>query len=438
MRASSLALAAFLLATPGCSPPGKDRPTVVLVVVDQLRKDAADRWMPRTRALAEDGVRFERMRACAPWTYPSVVSLLSGLLPQQHGADANMAGNELSVFSREVPLLPRELGAAGYATAGFVTNPFLHEWNPVHEAFQDYDASFIHNQGARRGHGDLVWTERMYADTLTPAVLEHFRGRPVDRPEFVYVHFIDVHGRRAGPDRWAQAPFEPTYEAATRYVDARIAELHAFFSERSGGNLVFLVTSDHGQDAEGSDDLAVGEGPPWRQRKSSMHEFNLHIPLWILAGDPVPRGVVLEEPCSNVDVAPTLREWLGLPAPPRQAGVSLLGAIRGEAYDGRERTLYAKNSSRGRIEDCTIHDELKLVRYQRIGRQSLDVQRCFDLDIDPREERPAPCGSVELERLLEASGPGRGVFEASWEAAHESTLQQLDAIGYGGEEDDGG
>lgn len=417
-----------------CGAGGEDRPTVVLVLVDQLRKDAADRWMPETRALAERGVRFERMRSCAPWTYPSVISLFSGLLPQQHGADANMSGNELSVFSEKVPLLPRELGAAGYDTAGFVTNPFLHEWNPVHEAFGYYDASFIHNQGASRGHGDQVWTERMYADSLTPAVLAHFEGRPAERPEFVYVHFIDVHGRKAGPERWAQAPFEGTYEAATRYVDARIRELYDFFHARSDGNLVFLVTSDHGQDEEGGDDLLVGEGRPWRERKASMHDFNLRIPLWILPGTPVPEGVAVDEPCSNVDVAPTLREWLGLAAPATQSGVSLLGAIRGQTYDGRARTLYARNTSRGRIEDCAVHDDHKLVRWQRILKQTMDVRRCFDLATDPREANPQACGSLELERLLQVAGPGKGVFEARWESAADGTLQQLQKLGYGGED----
>lgn len=439
MRRPSPALAFLVLlaalAPAACGGAGKDRPTVVLVLVDQLRKDAADRWMPETRALAERGVRFERMRSCAPWTYPSVISLFSGLLPQQHGADANMSGNELSVFSDAVPLLPRELGAAGYDTAGFVTNPFLHEWNPVHEAFGHYDASFIHNQGANRGHGDLVWTERMYADSVTPAVLEHFRGRPAGRPEFVYVHFIDVHGRKAGPDRWAEAPFDGTYEAATRYVDARIRELHDFFHERSGGNLVFLVTSDHGQDQEGGDDLVLGEGRPWRERKASMHDFNLHVPLWILPGLPVPAGVVVDEPCSNVDVAPTLREWLGLAAPATQSGVSLLGAMRGQPYDGRARTLYARNTSRGRVEDCAVHDEHKIVRWERIGPQSLDVRRCFDLSADPREANPLACGSLELEGLVEASGPGPGVFEASWESAADSTLMQLEKLGYAGEDE---
>ena len=48
--------------------------SVVLVLVDQLRKDAADLWMPEVGSLARDGVLFDEMRSVSPWTYPSVIS----------------------------------------------------------------------------------------------------------------------------------------------------------------------------------------------------------------------------------------------------------------------------------------------------------------------------------------------------------------------------
>ena len=115
LRRSFLALAALgLLST--CGAERDPRASVVLILVDQLRKDAADRWLSETRALAEQGVRFEQMRSVAPWTYPSVISLFSGLYPQQHGADANAEGTRLTTIDESVPLLPRSLRAAGYHT----------------------------------------------------------------------------------------------------------------------------------------------------------------------------------------------------------------------------------------------------------------------------------------------------------------------------------
>jgi len=407
------------------------RPNVVLVLVDQLRADSAERWLTETRKLSEQGVRFEGMRSVAPWTYPSVISLLSGLYPQQHGADGNQKGGLLSTFSDAVPLLPRTLRNAGYRTAGFVTNPFLHEWNPVHLAFDHYDASFIHNEGPLRGLGALVWTERMYSDSVDAAVRAYFDATPRSGPEFTYVHYIDVHGRAEGDERWKDAPFEPSYESAVRYVDGKIRELYDYFSRRYGGNLVFVVTSDHGQD-EG-DDLDVGEGVPWRKRKASLHDFNLRIPLYVLPGKDVPVGRVVSAPCANIDVTPTLLEWVGAPPHAGVPGKSLLGAIRGEPYDGAGRALYARNSAFSRVEEAVVHDGLKFVRYTLPA----PARSLFDLRADPRETKRLERDLSGEEQLLDRTADPHGVvFPARFEPPGQELLDQLQGLGYGGANDE--
>ncbi len=432
-----LCAAAAALALTACGEPAPERASVVLVLVDQLRHDAAERGLSATRALAERGVRFEGMRAVAPWTYPSVISLFSGLYPQQHGADGNQEGGLLSTFADEVPLLPRTLRAAGYRTAGFVTNPFLHEWNPVHRAFDHYDASFIRNQGPTRGHGALVWTERMYADSVNAALLAHYEATPLEGPEFTYVHYIDVHGRAEGPERWKDAPFPGTYEDAVRYVDGKIAELHAYFSRRYGEKLLFLVTSDHGQDQ--ADDLELGEGKPWRKRKASLHDFNLRVPLYVLPGADVPVGVVVTGPSANIDVTPTLLDWLGLAPHAGVPGRSLLGAIRGQAYDGAARCLYARNSAFGRFEEAVLQGGLKYMRYRQPGR----ALSLFDLAADPRETRPLQRDTADLERCLSEAADAHGVvYPARFEHPAPDLFEDLRELGYGGEsvppEDEGG
>jgi arylsulfatase A-like enzyme len=407
----------------------------VLILVDQLRKDAAERWMPATYALAERGIRCEEMRSVAPWTYPSVISLFSGLYPQQHGADANQAGDRLTSINPVVPLLPRTLAAAGYHTAGFVTNPFLHEWNrPVREGFAHFDASFIGDQGATRGHGDLVWTKTMYSDSVNPRVRAFYDARPLSGPEFTYVHYIDVHGRREGPDQWKDAPFEPGYEVAVRYVDGKIRELYEYFSARYSGELLFVVTSDHGQDLD--DDVALGDGAPWRLRKASLHDFNLRIPFFVLPSELVTAPRVLAQACANIDVAPTLLEWLDLPPQGPGPGTSLLGAIRGGAYDGEGRALYARNSTGGRFEDCVVHSRRKLMRYRRPDDGAVVAARLFDLARDPREEHALKEDAGDLRQLVEVAAGVHGIqYEARFEELDAATLERLDALGYGGAKD---
>ncbi len=412
-----------------CDGPAVDRPSVVLVLVDQLRKDTADEELREVRALASGGVVFEEMRAVAPWTYPSVISLFTGLYPQQHGADGNQDGRLVSTISEELPLLPRTLRAAGYRTAGFVTNPFLHEWNrSVRGAFDHYDASFIRNEGPLRGFGEFVWTERMWADSVNQAVRAHYDGRALAAPEFTYVHYIDVHGRKEGPERWQGAPFEGSYEAAVRHVDGKIRELHDYFLERYSGNLLFAVTSDHGQDLD--DDLEVGDGRPWRWRKASLHDFNLRIPCYLLPSAAVREARVVHQPCANIDLAPTLLDWLGIAPPAVVPGRSLLSAIRGEPAG--ERALYARNSAFGRLEDCLVHGGRKFMRYLHSdGRETL---RLFDLGADPRETRSLdPDSGAERELLLETAGDHGLAFPATFEAPDPEVVRQLNELGYGGD-----
>jgi arylsulfatase A-like enzyme len=332
-----------------------------------------------------------------------------------------------------VPLLPRTLRAAGYHTAAFVTNPFLHESNrPVRACFEHFDASFIGDQGMTRGHGEKVWSERMWADAVNPAVRAYFDAHPLAGPEFTYVHYIDVHGRREGPDRWSGAPFDPSYEAAVRYVDGKIRELHDYFRARYGDELLFVVTSDHGQDL--GDDLKVGDGEPWRLRKASLHDFNLRVPFLVLEGRGVPERV-LGEPCANVDVAPTLLAWLGLPPQGDGPGESLLPAILGEGHAAGERPLYARNETNGRFEESVVRGGRKFLRYRRPEDGSVLARRCFELARDPRELVDVPDGAVEMEASLEQAAESTGpAFPARFEPIDEATRARLDDLGYGGED----
>ena len=64
LRLLGALLSGLLLAA--CGGQKGSRPNVVLVLVDQLRQDAADTWMSETRALAERGIVFANARSVAP------------------------------------------------------------------------------------------------------------------------------------------------------------------------------------------------------------------------------------------------------------------------------------------------------------------------------------------------------------------------------------
>ncbi len=422
MRALSLAgalvFSGFAFACSSDSP----RPSIVVVLIDQLRKDSADRHLNQVNALAAEGVVFEEMRAAAPWTYPSVISLLSGLYPQQHGADGHVTERRLTYFDPDVPLLQKRLKGAGYSTAAFIANPFLLDWNSFHRGFDTFDTRFIRNAGPL-ANWNGVWRNRMFANFVNRAILAHFGSRPYTAPEFTYVHYIDVHGP------WRASPFAPDYESAIRFVDGKVVELYEFFAERYGGDLLFFVTSDHG--CQLGDDLQVGYGPDWRKEKASVHEFNLRIPFAVLPGKRVPRGRRISGPSSNVDFAPTLLEWIELPLQHSRPGRSLLAAIRGAESLPPDRPIYSRHSAFGDHNDGVVIGTQKFVRFFDIETGEVVMRRVFDLRGDPRELESVSDEFGEAKTAVkEASSAAGTVYEAIFRDVSPEVESRMRELGY--------
>jgi arylsulfatase A-like enzyme len=409
-----------------CPAPEAPRPSIVCILIDQLRKDAADQHMLGVNALAARGVVFEEMRAPAPWTYPSVLSLLSGLYPQQHGADGHPTKNLLSYFDPEVPLVQKRLRAAGYATAAFVANPFLLDWNAFHHGFDSFDGHFVRSQGHLRGY-ERVWApETMFADSVNASVRAHFDARPYAAPEFSYIHYIDVHGP------WRGAPFPGGYTASIRFVDRKVAELYDYFMKRYDGDVLFFVTSDHGREL--GDDTRVGYGPEWRKGKHSVHDFNLRVPFAILPSERVLQRRRIAGPGSLVDFVPTLLEWLDLPAQHARPGVSLLPAIEGGGPLARDRGIYARNSAFGSMNDGVVYRGRKYLRFYDVVTGKLIKRRVFDLANDPLETESLGEDFGEAEALVRELSGTQGIdYPAVFRDMTPEVEAQLRALGYLGE-----
>ena len=97
-------LALALAAGCGAPTPPTPGPGVVLVVVDSLRRDHVSGYgyaratTPRLDRLAAQGVRYDRAVAQAPWTTPSVASLLTSRYPSEVGIrhEAHLAQGPLA------------------------------------------------------------------------------------------------------------------------------------------------------------------------------------------------------------------------------------------------------------------------------------------------------------------------------------------------------
>src|SRR5262245_20332243 len=94
-----LFVSAVALALTGCGGCGGDSEprALVLITVDTLRADALGSYgakgelTPRLDALANAGVVFQAAYAPAPFTFPSIVSILTGHYPVALGIRTNMS-----------------------------------------------------------------------------------------------------------------------------------------------------------------------------------------------------------------------------------------------------------------------------------------------------------------------------------------------------------
>lgn len=90
---------------------------IILLVADSLRYDSVhhgDSGLPYTTA---HGARFTQARSGGCWTLPATASLFTGLLPHEHGADA-----QSRKMRTDVPTLAGRLKDAGWHTRQITAN----------------------------------------------------------------------------------------------------------------------------------------------------------------------------------------------------------------------------------------------------------------------------------------------------------------------------
>ncbi len=171
---------------PPADPPVEaSRPDVVLVIIETLRADHVGDWgyardtMPNLGALAAQGTRYEHAIAPAPWTLPSVTSLLTGVAPAVHGihhADKRLPASVETVAER--------MAAVGYDTAFFGVNPF-----------------FEQDMGLQQGFATWSPFQGHTGDALNRELRPWLQAR-TERPFFLVLHYYDPHCRYRPPARF--------------------------------------------------------------------------------------------------------------------------------------------------------------------------------------------------------------------------------------------
>ena len=316
------------------------RPNVIVYLIDTLRRDHLGLYgygratSPAIDGLARDAVVFDRAYATSAWTRPSAASLLTGLYPVRHGANAYP-----DRLSDSIDMLAERLKPLGYRTAAFVSNPHvLGTWGFA----QGFD--LFRDVGATSTEWDRVGSERVGS-----AFIEDLDD--LHEPFFAYLHTIDPHTPVDPPPpydrlftdstvpvpRWGgigpETPasvlerLEALYDAEIRHNDDRLGELIEELRERGlyERSAIFVV-SDHGEEF-----LDHGLGGHSRQLWNEV----ARVPLLLKLPASAHAGTRVHAPVSLVDVLPTILSLACQQPDPTLEGRDLRGLLEGSPAGAR-------------------------------------------------------------------------------------------------------
>ena len=154
------------------------------------------------------------------------------------------------------------------------------------------------------------------------------------------------------------------YEGEIRYVDALMKDLIAFIKARGlGEKTLVIITSDHGEELFEHNNL-VGHG-------YHTYDVETHIPYIMWMPGKIPTSVRIKNQVSNVDILPTLVDFLQLEFREQIQGQSLYPLIQNPThYD--ERHVFSETAN----QNC-----VKSLQYKYI-----DSNELYLYDGDPEEQ----------------------------------------------------
>jgi arylsulfatase A-like enzyme/Tfp pilus assembly protein PilF len=392
---------------------------VVVVTLDTLRADRLGCYgfagidTPNIDGVAREGVVFEQATATAPMTLPSHASILTGLIPPNHGVRDNGG----FFLEPDKTTLAERMKDAGYATGAFVGAWVLDRRWGLSQGFETYSDRFdlskykVVNLGTVQKKGDEVMDNAL-------AWLEGAGQRKF----FAWIHLYDPHTPYEPPEPYkSRYPGQP-YVGEIAYTDHVVGRLVDWL-KASGKweSTVLVLLADHGE--------SLGEHGE-RSHTFFIYDATVHVPLIIRTpwGD---RGRTPAQ-VATVDVMPTVLDLAGLAPQPGIDGRSLARLVLAPGAEGGGRAYSETYFTR-------FHYGWQHLRALREGAWKYieaPTPELYDIRQDPGETKnvfKAYSRRAEDLRLALEKLAGSGHQSAPDKATLDpETLQRLAALGYVG------
>lgn len=348
----------------------KQRPNVLLIVLDATRKDHLSCYgydrptSPTIDSIAADGTRYEQAISTSAWTPPSHASMFTGCYPSRHG-----------VFNSQLPLryngstIAELLSERGVETLGLSNSYHTSTDRNFHRGFDYYHDIFE----LPRFLGKMYDPSLDFLRFLPNYFLRNYdisdlqlrklktRLKKTEEPFFGFINLNSAHSPYNPParfkkqfetyfDEWdtvdeeaarsvangdygyttfgdkslSEAEWELIqcwYDGEIRYMDYLLSDFIDFFKRKNlYDDTLLIIAADHGEHF-GEYGLAY--------HSFSLFEELLNVPLiikWPENYDHSSRislGNVSHDLVSLIDIAPTICGWLDIEVPSEMQGRDL-------------------------------------------------------------------------------------------------------------------
>ncbi|MBI3987507.1 MAG: sulfatase-like hydrolase/transferase [Lentisphaerae bacterium] len=378
---------------------------------------------PGVDRLAREGVRFTNAFCTNPVCSPNRATLMTGLMPSQHGVHnwlgtekpSAQLGPDAYCTIREFTTLPRVLADAGYACG------LSGKWHLGDSAHPQLGFDYWFSKPLGHTHHfygeEAIWQGKTYNEPryYPEAITDHaidFLDRTRARPFFLYVGYNGPYGldkdmlvghRNRHTAYYADKPLRcfpreamhpwlveyrdriknetaiRSYACAVSGVDdGVVAILDALAARNLERDTIVVFTADHG--------LCGGHHGLWgmgdHSRPLHMFQENMRVPLIFRLPGRKSAGRIVETMTNHYDFLPSILSILGLgdrlPGRPPLPGRSYAPALVGRACEGGEEiTFHEYENTRA----------AQTPRWKLIRRHPAGPDEFYDLKEDPGERR---------------------------------------------------
>jgi len=405
-----------MAASQGSKRPGQ--PNIIFIMADDLGYQDLGCYgqtriqTPNIDAMAQEGLRFTNCYAGASVCAPCRSVLMTGL----HTGHTRVRGNTAVVGGilvtddggpqRRVGLESKDttiaelLQQAGYATGitgkwglaepeteGIPTRKGFDQWfgylnqRRAHEYYPPFlwrnEEKVLYPENAEGQK--VTYSHDLFAQFALDFVREH-----KNKPFFLYLAYTLPHAKYEIPS------VEP-YEREDWPEDAKVHAAMITRLDRNVGDLMDLLKkldldrdtivffcSDNGA-ARRWDGIFDSSGP-LREKKGSLYEGGIRVPMIVRWPGKVPAGQTSDTPWYFADILPTFLELAGAPAMDGTDGASVVPTLMGKEQDLKDRFLYWEHLKEGKLQQAVRLGDLKAFRPHLT--EPLEL---YDLSTDPEE-----------------------------------------------------